>query len=88
MGEMLSHIAAALLNVGVVGLVLGAGVPSIFALGMRALGMGRTVAADGESYTTPVTTSGRVVSSVCFALAGVAVVFGIIVIIWGKQIFG
>ena len=70
------------------GLVLGAGLPALFALGIRVLGSGRTLAADGASYTSAPTGAGRVVSSALFGVCAAAVLFGIVVIIFGSQIFG
>jgi hypothetical protein len=88
MGAILLKSFEALWQVLVVGIILGAGLPALFALGIRALSAGRTVAADGVSYTTPPRTAGRVGSTVLFGVCVAAVVFGIVVIIFGAQIFG
>lgn len=87
MGDLWFTAGTAILTVALVGLVLGAGLPGIFALGMRSLGRGRTISPDGEVYEGSVTTSGAVLAALFFGLAVVAVIFGIVVIIWGKQIF-
>ncbi len=70
------------------GLLLGAGLPALFALGIRVLGSGRTLAADGVSYTSAPTGAGRAGSAVLFGLCAAAVLFGIVVIVFGSQIFG
>ncbi|WP_203567795.1 hypothetical protein [Aestuariimicrobium ganziense] len=87
MGELFLDAGRAIANVAIVGLVLGAGVPAIFALGMRALGIGRPVSADSTDFTGPATATGRALSLVFFATAVAAVLFGFVVIIWGKQLF-
>ena len=46
--EILSHAFAAIWQVLVVGLVLGAGLPALFALGMLSLSRGRMAGADGH----------------------------------------
>jgi hypothetical protein len=72
-----------------VGLLLGVGLPALFALGIKSLNTGRTgVAAgrDGEvSKASPVGLAG---AAICFAVCVLAVAFGIVVIIWGKHLFG
>ena len=88
MGAIFLKAFEALWQVLVVGIVLGAGLPALFALGIRALSTGRTVAADGVTYSTPPKTAGRVGSTVLFGICVAAVVFGIVVIIFGAQIFG
>jgi hypothetical protein len=79
----------ALWQVAVVALVLGAGLPALFALGIRSLNTGRTVVAvgpDGEvSKASPLGVAG---ASVCFTILIAAVLFGIVVIVYGKQLFG
>lgn len=87
MGDLWLKAGTAILTVALVGLTLGAGLPAIFALGMRSLGLGRAVSPDGETYEGGATSLGRVLAVVFFGLALAAVVFGIVVIIWGKQIF-
>lgn len=72
-----------LVKVIVVGLLLGAGLPAIFAVGLRAVS--RTVeTADPGAPGGVVTTrsrSGLVLGYACFAVVGLAVVAGIIWII-------
>jgi hypothetical protein len=88
MGEIFTKALEPLWQVLVAGLVLGAGLPALFALGIRVLGTGRTVAADGGRYTSAPTGAGRAVSSVLFGVCAAAVLFGIVVIVFGSQIFG
>lgn len=88
MAEIFAKAFGALWQVLAVGIILGAGLPTLFALGIRVLSNGRTLAADGVGYTTPPSTAGRVGSSVLFGLCVTAVLFGIVVIVFGSQIFG
>jgi len=83
----------------VVGLLLGAGLPALFALGLRSLNAGRTTATvtaggggaryaagdDDGSKPSPLGLAGAIV---CFTILIAAVAFGIVVIIFGKQLFG
>ena len=88
----------ALWQVLLVGLLLGAGLPALFALGMRSLSTGRTVAVgagvgsslrhgDGADTSKP-SALGLAGAVVCFSIVVLAVAFGIVVIIFGKQLFG
>ncbi len=88
MGAIFLKAFEALWQVLVVGLVLGAGLPVVFALGIRVLGSGRTLATDGATYTTAPTGAGRAGSTVLFAVCAAAVLFGIVVIVFGTQLFG
>jgi hypothetical protein len=74
----------------VVGLLFGAGLPAIFALGMRSLTMvpaGTTVDPDSPD-ALPTTGTGRFLAWLCFGLCAVFILVGIAIIIWGNQIFG
>ena len=80
----------ALGQVLVVGLLLGAGLPALFALGVRALNTNRTVVVavppavrDSKPAPAALATAG-----ICFGLCILAVLFGIAVILYGKQMFG
>lgn len=88
MGQVLINEGIALLQVLGVGLALGVGVPGIYALGMRSLALGRSVSADGTELIGPMPLAAKLLSGLCFGLAIIAVLFGIVVIIFGKQIFG
>jgi hypothetical protein len=91
--EILTKAFDALWQVLLVGLLLGAGLPALFALGLRSLNTGRTVTVGaggggslGEtSKPSPLGLAGAVV---CFAILVAAVLFGIVVIIFGNTIFG
>lgn len=81
----------ALWQVALVGLVLGAGLPALFALGVRSLNSGRVVTAGGpggESATSTASATGKAGAYVCFGVCLLAVAFGIVVIVYGKQLFG
>jgi hypothetical protein len=74
----------------VVGLLFGAGLPAIFALGMRSLTAvpaGYTIDPSSEE-PLPTTTGGRIGAYVCFGLCVLFVLVGIAIIVWGNQIFG
>ncbi len=81
----------ALGQVLVVGLLLGAGLPALFALGVRALNTKRTVVV---AVTPTIRDSSKpspaaiAAASICFGLCIMAVLFGIAVILYGKQLFG
>ena len=69
------------------GLLLGAGIPLVFALGIRSLAFGQ----GGEATTTHggVHPVGRLLAGLCFALVVVAVAIGITVIVasgFGKEV--
>ena len=82
--ELLTKSFGALWQVIVAGLLLGAGLPALFALGMRSLGASGS---DGGPVAPP-STFGRIGAFVCFGLVVVAALFGIVVIVFGKQLFG
>ncbi|MGI3781450.1 MAG: hypothetical protein ACRYG2_11805 [Janthinobacterium lividum] len=90
MGEIFLKAFEALWQVLLAGVILGAGLPALFALGIRVLGSGRALAADGATYTTPPTGSGRAGSTVLFAVCVAAVLFGIFLVVatgFGIKIF-
>ncbi|GAA2105790.1 hypothetical protein GCM10009841_24890 [Microlunatus panaciterrae] len=78
----------ALWRVVLVGLVLGAGLPAVFALGIRAVTAGRPTTADGEVALGRPTRLGLTGAVLAFSLVIAAVAFGIVVIIFGKRLFG
>jgi hypothetical protein len=88
MADILLKAFDALWQVLAAGLILGAGLPALFALGMRSLASQRPVTADGTTFTAAPTVAGRVGAVVCFGLCVLAVLFGIVVIIFGSQLFG
>jgi hypothetical protein len=94
--DILTKAFDALWQVLLVGLLLGAGLPALFALGLRSLNSGRIVAVGGGgagaqgsltdgSRPSPLGLAGAVI---CFAILVAAVLFGIVVIIFGNKIFG
>jgi hypothetical protein len=60
-------------------LLLGAGLPVVFSLGVRALALGADPAADAESHDS--TLAGRALASVCFAVVLAGVGLGITYIV-------
>lgn len=81
----------ALWQVVVVGLLLGAGLPALFSLGIRSLETGRVPVRAGVTNTGAVRTvpsiAGKIGAGVCFGLCVLAVGFGIVVIVVGDQLF-
>ena len=81
----------ALAQVLVVGIILGAGLPALFALGIRALNTNRTVIAavvgSERDYSRP-RPAAIATAGICFGLCVIAVLFGIAVILYGKRMFG
>ncbi len=88
--EILTKAFEALWQVLAVGIVLGVGLPTLFALGVRSLESNRqlvAVGADGEEISKP-SGSGLAGAVACFSVCVLAVLFGIVVIVYGKQLFG
>jgi hypothetical protein len=89
--DILVKAFSALWQVIAVGLLLGAGLPALFSLGMRSLDTGRVPAPAGAaragSDSTVASTGGKLGAGICFGLCVVAVLFGIVVIIFGRQLF-
>jgi hypothetical protein len=89
--EILTKAFEALWQVLLVGLVLGVGLPALFALGVVSLNRNRRLvsigAVGGDEITKP-SAAGLTGAIVCFGVCVLAVIFGIIVIIYGKQLFG
>jgi len=80
----------ALWQILVLGIVLGAGLPALFALGIKSLNTGRVVVTAGgpDGEVSRASTAGTIGAWLCFAVCIMAVAFGIVVIVWGKQLFG
>jgi hypothetical protein len=88
--EILAKALDALWQVLLVGVLLGVGLPALFALGVRSLNTSRqlvSVGSAGEEVTKP-SPAGLAGGVVCFGLCILAVLFGIVVIVYGKQLFG
>jgi hypothetical protein len=88
MTEIFVKAGDALWQVLAVGVLLGAGLPALFALGLRSMNVGRTVSADGSTFTGQTTPAGRAGGYLCFALVVAAALFGIVIIVFGKQLLG
>lgn len=86
MAEIITETLGALWKVVAVGILLGAGLPALFALGLRSLNAGRTVNADG-TVSGRSNTSGRTLAYAIFAVVIAIALFGIVVIVFGKQLF-
>ena len=86
--EIFTKAGAALWQVALVGVLLGAGLPALFALGLKSLSHGRTVSADGSTVLGPVSPQGRAGAVICFGLVIAAALFGLVVIVFGKQLLG
>jgi hypothetical protein len=80
MGIELSAILSSVGQVLLAGLLLGAGLPALFALGMRLL----SVAEDADGKARVATAAGWT----CFGLCIAAALFGIVVIVFGNRLFG
>jgi len=83
---MLDLFLASAAKVLVAGLVLGAGLPALFALGVRfaALGAGGAAglgAADGTAVAARGSAGYRALGLLCFLVVGLAVVLGITVVV-------
>lgn len=82
MGDFLLSVVREFGLVLIVGLVLGAGLPTLYALGIRCLAWG---AGAGENNTAenpgPKHRAGRVLAYLIFTIVGLAVVLGIAVIV-------
>ncbi|WP_186627836.1 hypothetical protein [Rhodococcus sp. BP22] len=80
--ETLTHTLDSLWKVVLVGLLLGAGLPAIFALGLRALAVGETP--DDATGTAQLRTTrpaaATAVAALCFAVVVLAIVAGILFI--------
>lgn len=87
MGAIVTDTLSALWQVVLVGILLGAGLPALFALGLRSLYAGRTVTADG-TLTGRTGAGARALAYAVFAVVVAIALFGIVVIVWGKQLFG
>lgn len=79
--DILKNTVDSLWQVVLVGLLLGAGLPAIFAIGLKSLDAGhRTKAGAGATARAPLATAGAMV---CFAVVVIAVVTGILFIMQG-----
>ncbi|MEE2034507.1 hypothetical protein [Rhodococcus chondri] len=74
---LLTNTLDSLWQVVLVGLLLGAGLPALFALGVRSLASGRGVDSATETGPRPLGIAGAVV---CFGIVLIAVVAGILLL--------
>jgi hypothetical protein len=98
MAQIFANALQALWQVALVALVLGAGIPALFAVGIRSLNSGRTVAVGAggggggggqlEVDSSKPTAAGLTGAVICFGICIAAALFGIVVIVFGKQLFG
>lgn len=85
--EILIDTANALWKVLGVGILLGAGLPALFAVALRSMNAGRTVHPDGTVSGEP-STAGKTLGILLLAIIVAIALFGIVVIVFGKQLFG
>ena len=85
MGEIVAETLSALWKVTLVGILLGAGLPALFALGLRTFYTAPKVAADGA--TASISNTGRTLGYLIFGVVALIALFGIVVIVFGKQLF-
>jgi hypothetical protein len=89
--EILTKAFSALWQVLAVGMLLGVGIPALFSIGMRSLEHDRVPAPAGATNASTDGTvagpAGKTGAIVCFGVCILAVLFGIVVIIFGKQLF-
>jgi hypothetical protein len=71
---LLTNTLSSLWQVVLVGLIFGAGLPALFALGMRSLASGGT---DENARPTPAGMAGAIV---CFAVVVIAIIAGILLL--------
>jgi hypothetical protein len=67
----------ALWKIVVIGLLLGAGLPALFAVGLRALSAGTADGPAGEPATGGGSVVGRAAAGLCFAIVLAAIAWGI-----------
>ena len=77
--ETLRHTIDSLWQVVLVGLLLGAGLPAIFAFGLKAMAVGEA-RDDGSTVTTARPAVATAATVLCFAVVVVAIVAGILFI--------
>ena len=73
--DLLTNTANSLWQVVLVGLLFGAGLPALFALGLRSLSAGIEPGTDGRP-----TTAGKLGAAACFAVVLIAIIAGILML--------
>jgi hypothetical protein len=84
MGHTLSMEFQAIWKILVIGIILGAGLPALFAVGIRSLAYGQGGEAEVHAAGTAAAAPhpiGRVLAGLCFAIVLLAVVLGIVFIV-------
>lgn len=79
----IAAIGSSVVQVLLVGLLLGAGLPTLFALGIRSLAAADGAVASGRSPRTL-----KAGAYACFGSTVVVALLGVVVIVFGKVIFG
>ncbi|CAM2840301.1 hypothetical protein RHDE110596_03495 [Prescottella defluvii] len=75
--DLLAQTANSLWQVVLVGLLLGAGLPAIFALGLKSLSLGAQTGPDGQMSASPL---GKLGAAACFATVLIAIIAGILML--------
>ncbi|QCQ92298.1 hypothetical protein [Rhodococcus sp. SGAir0479] len=75
--DTVTKTADALWQVVLVGLLFGAGLPAVFALGLKSLAAGTGSGADGSPST-----AGKIGAVACFAVVLIAIAAGILMLMW------
>lgn len=79
--DLIGNTANSLWQVIGVGLLLGAGLPTLFALGLRAMGSRTVTDESGTVHTVRPGPARRILAYACFAIVGVVIVAGIVWIV-------
>jgi len=79
--DLIGNTANSLWQVILVGLLLGAGLPTLFALGLRALGSRTVTDESGAAHTAAPGPVRRALAYGCFTIVGVVIVAGIVWIV-------
>ncbi|QBJ95684.1 hypothetical protein ERC79_06665 [Rhodococcus sp. ABRD24] len=78
--NLLTQTANSLWQVVLVGLLFGAGLPAIFALGLKSLSAGTHPDAEGAPLPSA---AGKLGAAVCFAVVLIAIIAGILMLMQG-----
>ncbi|WP_333619364.1 hypothetical protein [Dietzia sp.] len=77
MGIDFGTMGKSLLNVLILGLVFGAGLPILFSFGIKSLGYNAVVTADGQHGASP---AGKAIATAFFVVVGVIAFLGLLLI--------
>ena len=81
MGHTIALASDALWRIALAGVIFGAGLPALFAVGVRALAYSQGAGPVGDGPRPAVRPVGRVVAYACFAVVVAAVALGILFIV-------